>query len=118
VILRIIAALALHFLADFVLQPREMGRRKSEDLKWLTGHLAIQFVCFLPFGPAFAGVNAVVHGLIDWHIWRIYKWSVGRRYGYVVAAEYPYWNDHYFYLTIGADQLLHAITLVALVGYL
>lgn len=134
--------LLLHFIADFVLQPREMGKKKSQDVKWLLGHLAIQFAIFAPFTSIlFALANCAVHGLIDWYIWRGYKWSVAFRnpvpwhlrvevepepthqefeatWWLGVKASWKYWEDHLFYTTIGFDQLLHGLTLVVLSGWM
>lgn len=67
----------LHFLADFILQPREMGKKKSSDFRWLFGHLAIQFLVFLPFvGWRLSLMNALAHGIIDRNIWNLYKFKV------------------------------------------
>lgn len=122
--------LTLHFIADFILQPREMGNKKSVDLRWLAGHLAIQFVIFFPFTSIwFALANCAVHGVIDWFIWRGYKWTAHYRIIDKVAGSntpdedyqetvksWKFWEDHLFYTTIGLDQLLHGLTLVFLAG--
>lgn len=124
--------LLLHFVADFILQPREMGKKKSSDVRWLLGHLAIQFVIFLPFTSLlFALANCAIHGVIDWFLWRGYKWFVIKRlydhgpdgnndpdHPLWVKGEWQFWNDHWFFTTIGFDQLLHGLTLVFLAGYL
>jgi hypothetical protein len=122
--------LLLHFIADFVLQPREMGKKKSEEPRWLAGHLAIQFTVFAPFTSIwFALANCTIHGVIDWFIWRGYKYSVISRLGIThmnmnapniaeLKNSWKYWEDHLFYTTIGFDQLLHALTLVTLAGYM
>lgn len=136
--------LFLHLVADFFLQSREMGKKKSSEKYWLYKHLSIQFAVFwvglLPFtGIAialyFALTNALIHGVIDWNIWKLYKYSVYRRllkkvistgarkdqYEAGVASHaknWQYWEDHWFYTTIGVDQFLHAATLVLLVGAL
>jgi hypothetical protein len=122
--------LVLHFIADFLLQPREMGVKKSSDIRWLGGHLAIQFLIFFPFTSVwFALANCTVHGVIDWYIWRGYKWSVHKRLydagnGKLTHSlmsdqgEWRFWMDDLFFKTIGFDQLLHGLTLVILAGYL
>jgi len=139
----LIAMLVTHFVADFLLQSREMGKKKSSEPKWLLAHLAIQFACFLLYGWKFALLNTLVHGAIDWHIWRLYKLSVYVRIKRSVAKleqtfakkegvaawfteaqreqqydheanTWQYWEDHWFYATIGLDQLLHMITIVVL----
>jgi hypothetical protein len=109
-----------------------MGKKKSSDPGWLASHLAIQFMAFLLVlicsgrGDQcvhFALANTIIHGIIDWNIWRLYK-------AYVHAAirknpkhplftdgteePWKYWEDHWFYTTIGFDQLLHTLTIVAL----
>lgn len=135
----IVKLLVLHFIADFVLQPREMGVKKSSDLRWLGGHLAIQFLIFAPLTSIlFALANCAIHGVIDWFIWRGYKWTVvkciykdseGRDchslisdtdYSFVPPrlGEWRFWLDHLFYITIGLDQMLHGITLVLLAGWM
>lgn len=126
-IMTMIKLFFLHFLADFILQPREMGKKKSSDFRWLFGHLAIQFLVFLPFvGWRLSAMNALVHGLIDKNIWNLYKVSVlyrvfpksmpwKERPGNL-SANYRYWEDHWFYVTIGLDQFLHAVTLIYLFG--
>ena len=141
---------ALHFLADFVLQSREMGKKKSSELSYLFNHVSIQIAVFfvglsLLFGVeiagAFALLNGMVHMLIDAFVWKTYSLSVWlRRHSWVkenkglmrsvvakaggirreprdneikraMKENYKYWDDHWFYLTIGFDQFLHMSTL-------
>lgn len=141
--------LFLHLVADFFLQSREMGKKKSSEWRWLALHLLIQFAVMM-FGLGIATfftdislkgflllpiLNTVIHGVIDWNIWKLYKYSVYRRllkkvistgarkdqYEAGVASHaknWQYWEDHWFYTTIGVDQFLHAATLVLLVGAL
>lgn len=128
-----IKLICLHFVADFLLQSREMGKKKSEEVKWLSYHLLIQFLIFVPFtGWRFSLVNALIHGLIDWNIWKLYKYSVFRRCiaddlrslkehpdrftgsSYSKLKVFKYWEDHLFYSTIGLDQSLHMMTLYLL----
>lgn len=143
----------LHFLADFILQPREMGKKKSSDFRWLFGHLSIQFLVFLPFvGWRLSAMNALIHGIIDRNIWRGYKIFAGFRVKKLVDEQeryyreinqlkpidspeeekviehfrknwtlhqiqgFQFWEDHWFYVTIGFDQFLHAATLLYLFG--
>lgn len=135
--------LLIHFLADFMLQPREMAKKKSTEFMWLAKHVLIINWCFaiglLAFGfPIhtaffFAGVNAAIHGVIDWHIWKVYKLCVTytiyqtlRKLGLEVTVArlkeqgkaFPYWEDKWFYHTIGLDQLLHGLTLILVMNWL
>jgi len=124
--------MTLHFIADFLLQSREMGTKKSNEFVWLLRHLIIQYgVMFIGLTPAFLlgymsgpkylllmTLNTIVHGIIDWNIWNVYKYSVVLRNSSkkieVLKAEWKYWEDHWFYSTIGFDQLLHSVTLIIL----
>ena len=125
-----ILLLFAHLVADFYLQSREMGKKKSYEIKWLIGHLSIIFgvllfpsfilFCDVPTALGFVLVNVGVHGLIDWNIWRGYKYSVVRRFPMyhpgqvkeqlksgIIAPEFRFWDDEAFYSTIGLDQFLH-----------
>lgn len=165
--------MVLHFVADFILQSREMGQKKSVEFKWLVHHLWIQYMIFLAglfmffsvaamfsaswyffaltptqiisLASKFALYNAVIHGIIDWNIWKFYKLSAHKRiikqireaykvkFGEDTAVDdktlivvtapemyqekvknWQYWEDHLFYTTIGFDQMLHALTIIAL----
>lgn len=146
VVIALFAALSymfiLHYLADFLLQSREMGTKKSTEPKWLFRHIYVIFCVFLiglfpffkiPFVLFFSLANAAVHACIDWFIWRGYKCLAKRKITKQVKEDYPglsevdtdklvktrssqfkYWEDEYFYATIGLDQLLHILTIVVL----
>ena len=111
----------VHFVADFLLQSRKMGKLKSTSWGYLGAHLLIQFVCFAPFlGLGASLINAAVHGLIDRNIWNAYKAFAGWQYDLNEenGKEFRYWEDHWFFVTIGLDQLLHGITLILIFTYL
>lgn len=109
----------LHFVSDFLLQPRKMATKKSSHWGWWSAHVAITWMVFLEGGwllglPLwFSFANAGAHGLIDAVIWRAYKWAAIKR---GKGDDFHYWEDHWFYTTIGFDQLLHGATLILLVG--
>lgn len=137
----IIYLMILHFIADFLLQSREMGKKKSSEFLWLLKHLGIQYtIMIIGLTPCFflnlisahkllalCILNTIIHGVIDWNIWNVYKYSVkirlinhykdtGVHENHIKKAgsNWEYWEDHWFYTTIGFDQLLHASTLVIL----
>lgn len=117
-----------HFIADFILQSRAMGKNKSSNIKYLLSHISIIFLCFLCVASfKFAAYNALIHLVIDATIWNGFKlfkfidwYSISMSFDFnkKIAAErvkdYQYWEDHWFYVFIGLDQLLHAITIVYL----
>lgn len=131
--------LFLHFFADFILQSREMGQKKSTEINVLLHHLliitGIMFVGMFPFIGlgvenivGFVLLNTLIHGVIDWNIWRFYKLSVMKWMQnnpdhpavkhYEATKEFKYWEDHLFFTTIGLDQFLHAATIVLLADWL
>lgn len=128
----IVYLLILHYIADFLLQSRDMGKNKSSDPFVLTHHLIIQFAVFVlglapiiqwEYAVVFSVLNAAVHGVIDWNIWNLYKMSVMLRLKRNKellggADHWQYWEDHWFYSTIGLDQLLHTSTIILLAGWL
>lgn len=117
----------LHFIADFVLQTREMGKNKSSDPYYLSLHIFINFIVFAVglswytnplFGILFAMANSFLHFLIDISLWNIYSLTVWfRRKDKTMTKQqlkdnYEYWNDHLFYMTIGFDQFLHFASII------
>lgn len=100
--------LITHFLGDFVLQTDEMAKGKSSSMKWLALHIGtysavilITAVFFLPWwqAVAFAAFNGGLHMLTDYFTSRMSSklWAQGR--------------VHDFFVVIGADQLIHVLTL-------
>lgn len=106
--------LVVHFIADFVLQSNWMAQNKSHDAKALCAHCAVYLLCllacapflakylaiqFTPAAALWALFNMVAHLLTDLVTSRINKrlWNAKRVHG--------------FFVGIGADQLIHALTL-------
>ena len=94
--------LLLHFIADWALQGKEMSRNKSVKFRVLLQHASIHLCVFgvgllLITGPVnaamFSLANAAVHALVDWFLWRSYKWSVILRAHILIPAEkWAEWN--------------------------
>ena len=124
----------LHFIADFLLQSREMGKNKSSSIKYLAAHIAIIFSVFAvgTLNLEFAFWNAIIHMVIDACIWKGYAFSVWRRRHSILGhtwepttnndwiakkklkEDFKYWEDPLFYKTIGLDQFLHGATILYL----
>lgn len=96
----------VHFVADFVLQSDWMAVNKSKSWKALLAHTAIYSACFLFVGWKFALITFVLHTLTDAVTSRItsYLWQEQER--------------HWFFVVIGADQLIHYWTLILTFDYL
>ncbi len=110
-------ALIAHYIADFLLQSRDMAREKSEKAGVLAAHCSIHLVImfFIMIGAVgffrasyIAGFNALVHAAIDWNVWRTFKRHVAKE----KQDDYKWWEDSRFWKVVGFDQLLHGLTLV------
>jgi len=101
-----------HFVSDFVLQTRKIATTKSSNPVSLLIHVGIIWAAFSPFGLRESTINALAHAVIDWNVWRGYKW-IRRRED---PVTFKYWEDHLFYTTIGFDQMLHLLTIVLIWG--
>jgi len=90
--------------------------------------MAVGLVFFVPPDGrviAFAGLNGIAHLITDACSWKGYRWYVRRMFteedGTLRESdmmEYRYWEDHWFYTTIGFDQMLHGLALIILAGVL
>ena len=140
--LELIILFGTHFIADLVLQPRCMAKQKSENFGILCGHTFIILVSFFISGLIvfrqetlsgevafiFALAIAIVHGFQDFIIWKGYKnftkirimnslvkkGSGHRAYVKDVMEGWKYWEDYWFYVIIGLDQLLHFIWILVM----
>lgn len=111
----ILAILVVHFLADFVSQTDYQAKNKSTSNKALFSHV-FSYYCDLVVGLAFINylvpmfplninfvyfciLNSVLHFITDYITSRINSilWKLG--------------NAHNFFVGVGADQLIHYITL-------
>lgn len=115
-----------HFIFDGLLQSRTVARNKSSDMKYLLGHLMYIMFGILLAGTfftelnksqvfLFALLNTILHGIIDWNIWNVYKYSVLKRFPDAAEGKikFEYWEDSWFYHFIMGDQLLHNLCYLA-----
>ncbi len=132
----LVTLMLAHLVADFFLQPRKMGRNKSKSKKWMLKHVLIHVAVFTAFTTVFfvntfensfwqialvssltfAAANGLCHMLVDLVTWRLYALSViyrARSHKFPrdkqAALRFKYWEDHWFYVTIGVDQFLHIV---------
>lgn len=119
--------LVLHFIADFVFQSNYVAQNKSKSNKVLLHHVGYYFNIFfigllsyimLFFSQnnkyfyllddilIFIVVNVALHFITDYFTSRISSY---------------FWNKpdiHQFFVTIGADQLVHQLSLIVTTVYL
>lgn len=113
-----VALLAIHWLADFVLQTHWQAQNKSKRWDALLRHVGSYTVVLffaVPFIAPQAGyqawliftaVNGVLHLATDYFTSR---WS---------SALYAKQDWHNFFVVIGLDQLIHQTTLAATMAWL
>ena len=92
----------LHFISDFLLQSDWMAVNKSKNQKALWAHCFTYGIPFIYFGNIhFVAYIILTHYFVDFVTSRItsYFWKKEER--------------HWFFVTIGFDQWLHFIILLA-----
>ncbi len=128
----IILLLFLHLISDFVLQSRNMGRKKGKNLYWLTSHvfvysLSLSFFWFLitkslniSFYEAFMFFFLVflTHFITDYFT---SKFSLGMFFLKLKQSKNTKTQSLYewlFWLTIGVDQFIHIASLILIEKYI
>jgi len=91
----------MHFVADFIFQSNNVATNKSSNNKILAWHVLLYSIPFLYFGVAFAVVTFLLHFATDYVSSRV------ARHFYLLQER------HWFFVTIGADQAIHMISLFA-----
>ena len=111
-IFTVISILCVHWIADFILQTDYMAKNKSTDIKALLLHVFVYSSCFFIFPLTSDNhklyllplITFVCHFLTDFITSKVNKSLIG--------------NNHYFFVAIGFDQLLHFIQLLVTYDYL
>lgn len=99
----ILLLITIHFIADFMFQTDWMAMNKSSNWRALLTHCAIYGAAFVGrCGFEFALLAFASHVIVDGVSSRITKrlWQANER--------------HWFFVVIGADQLVHFYILVGL----
>lgn len=114
-----------HFVSDWILQPRSVGKRKAGSFKWMLKHLIIIWVCTaacflvlgLPLWFQLSLLYTMLHGIQDKFIWKIYEYVRGP-YTKEFLDKNKYAEDYWWYFTIAIDQILHLYLLfwIVLIG--
>ena len=102
----IIIILFAHWVVDFVLQPNWMAQGKSKAYLPLLSHAAAYTLVLALVHPLWAIINGVLHLVVDYFTSRI------------SAKLYAKGDIHNFFVVIGLDQFIHAITLLTTYYYI
>ena len=112
VLILLIIIFFLHFIADFGLQTRKMAENKSHSIKYLTLHVLTYCIPFL--------ILIVGFGWTTDFLWFM-LWLFGTHWitDFITSKITAYfWKKKKikdFFLMIGFDQFIHAVTLLILV---
>lgn len=90
----------LHFLGDFVFQPRKIAHEKSKSIKALFIHSCIYYCFFLFFGLPFAFYAGLFHFIVDFITSKI------------TTALWIAKKEKEFFTVIGLDQAIHMTILI------
>lgn len=103
----VVCVLTVHWLADFCLQTHEQAQNKSKSFGALIRHCGTYTLALLVAfgfkGQTFIGwgiANGMLHTFID------------AITCHITSSLYQKERYHDFFVTIGADQLLHCISLL------
>ena len=119
-----VSILALHFIADFVLQSDWMAINKSKNWYALTAHVLVYSATFtLFFGWVFGLLTFISHFITDAVTSRVSRMV----FPWIPDIQNPkiYWDNegigmrsrHRFFSWIGFDQLIHYVTLALTLKY-
>lgn len=103
-ITNLISLFVLHFIGDFLLQSDKMAINKSSSMRWLAVHSFVYSLPLLYFGVSFALMSGMMHFIVD---------------GITSKVTSRLWKEekrHWFFVTIGADQMIHMIMLIITLG--
>lgn len=96
----VLLVLVLHFVADYLLQSHAVMINKGKHFGTLVFHVILYSLpFFIFFGPVYAVINALIHGVVDFFSSRLNN----------ILCEWK--NPKWFYTNIAADQLIHISTL-------
>jgi hypothetical protein len=128
----LISLLSTHFVADFLFQSRNMGRKKGKNIYWLTTHILIYtivtifgwVVFFNLFEKSF--YDSLTIGLLIFSTHFITDFITSKISGYCYLKTLETKNNNHesskwewrFWSIIGFDQFIHAITLILIYDYL
>lgn len=95
-----------HFIGDFILQSDRIAINKSTNIEVLGEHVIWYGMSFLLLGLRFVIITIILHFMVDYVTSKVtsYLWKKGER--------------HWFFVTIGFDQLLHMVCLFGVFEYL
>lgn len=120
----VVTILVLHFLGDFVLQTDQQATNKSKSMYWLFSHTSsytifwfwviLLFLTFTGYNSTNAIILATKFSFITFVAHTITDYFTSRLNAKLWAKK----DMHYFFVSVGFDQVLHYVQLILTVKYL
>jgi hypothetical protein len=103
--------IAMHWVADFVLQTDWQAKNKSKDNFALLFHVITYTICIFLCGIFFLTNELTAQNIKIWEAWALANGIVHFAVDYVTSSINTYlWNKgrvHDFFVMVGFDQLIH-----------
>jgi undecaprenyl pyrophosphate phosphatase UppP len=115
--IEIIALLFIHWVADFLLQTKDMAMNKSKDNYWLFVHVSVYSLTWLFIGIFFYDIKAVYLFTLTTFVAHFATDYITSRWTSKLRIKEKYYGFPSFFSVIGLDQLLHYIQLIFSYGY-
>lgn len=105
-----LALLAVHWIADFVLQTHWQATNKSKNNRALAQHVCVYtsaLAAYVSFAFASAGMGILIFVAVNGVLHFATDWCTSRMSSRLYAKQ----DWHNFFVVIGFDQLIHQTTL-------
>jgi len=107
----IMTVIAMHWVADFVLQTDWQAKNKSKDNFALLFHVLTYTICIFVSGIFFLTNQLTSENIKIWELWALANGIVHFAVDYVTSRINTYlWNKgrvHDFFVMVGFDQMIH-----------
>ena len=107
----IMTVIAMHWVADFVLQTDWQAKNKSKDNFALLFHVTTYTICIFVCGIFLLANELTLQNIKIWEMWALANGVVHFGVDYVTSRINKYlWNKgrvHDFFVMVGFDQVIH-----------
>ena len=107
----IMTVIAIHWVADFVLQTDWQAKNKSKNNFALLFHVTTYTICIFVCGIFFLANQLTLENIKIWELWALANGIVHFAVDYVTSRINTYlWNKgrvHDFFVMVGFDQVIH-----------
>ena len=118
----IMTVIAMHWVADFVLQTDWQAKNKSKNNFALLFHVTTYTICIFVCGIFFLANQLTLENIKIWELWALANGIIHFAVDYVTSRINTYlWNKgrvHDFFVMVGFDQVIHYACLFGSLTYM